>query len=68
MPVEDRPRGDGRAGRLPRPPARGGGREGAGVPEPQSRTPGVPSGTNLIGLVKHLTHVERHWLLGPTGR
>jgi hypothetical protein len=38
-----------------------------GVPEPQVRTPGVPSGTNLLGLVKHLTHVERHWLLGePT--
>lgn len=38
-----------------------------GVPEPRVRTPGVPSGTNLLGLVKHLTHVERHWLLGqPT--
>lgn len=38
-----------------------------GVPEPQIRTPGVASGTNLLGLVKHLTHVERHWLLGePT--
>jgi hypothetical protein len=37
------------------------------VPEPRIRTPGVPSGTNLLGLVKHLTHVERHWLLGhPT--
>lgn len=35
-----------------------------GVPEPLVRTPGVPSGTNLLGLVKHLTHVERHWLLG----
>ncbi|AXB41238.1 DinB family protein [Amycolatopsis albispora] len=35
-----------------------------GVPEPQVRTRGVPSGTNLLGLVKHLTHVERHWLLG----
>lgn len=35
-----------------------------GVPEPQVRTPGVPSGTNLLGLVKHLTHVERHHLLG----
>lgn len=35
-----------------------------GVPEPQVRTPGVGSGTNLLGLVKHLTHVERHWLLG----
>ena len=35
-----------------------------GVPEPQIRTPAVASGTNLLGLVKHLTHVERHWLLG----
>ncbi|MBB6375450.1 putative damage-inducible protein DinB [Pseudonocardia eucalypti] len=35
-----------------------------GVPEPQIRAPGVPSGTNLLGLVKHLTNVERHWLLG----
>lgn len=35
-----------------------------GVPEPRVRTPGVASGTNLLGLVKHLTHVERHWLLG----
>ena len=35
-----------------------------GVPEPRVREPGVPSGTNLLGLVKHLTHVERHWLLG----
>src|SRR6266540_4488037 len=35
-----------------------------GVPEPQVRTPGVASGTSLLGLVKHLTHVEAHWLLG----
>ena len=35
-----------------------------GVAEAQVRAPGVPSGTNLLGLVKHLTHVERHWLLG----
>lgn len=35
-----------------------------GVPEPQVRSPGVASGTNLLGLVKHLTHVEAHWLLG----
>jgi hypothetical protein len=34
------------------------------LPEPQIRTPGVASGTNLLGLVKHLTHVERYWLLG----
>lgn len=36
----------------------------AGVPEPQVRAAGVPSGTNLLGLVKHLTHVERFYFLG----
>jgi hypothetical protein len=36
----------------------------AGVPEPQVRTAGVPSGTNLLGLVKHLTYVERFYFLG----
>ncbi|WP_033345158.1 DinB family protein [Catenuloplanes japonicus] len=36
----------------------------AGVPEPQVRTAGVPSGTNLLGLVKHLTAVERFYFLG----
>ncbi|GAA2215039.1 DinB family protein [Nonomuraea monospora] len=35
-----------------------------GVPEPQVRTPGVPSGTSLLGLVKHLAFVERFYLLG----
>ncbi|MEO3759655.1 DUF664 domain-containing protein [Mycobacterium sp. B14F4] len=35
-----------------------------GVPEPLVRTPGVGSGTNLVGLVKHLTHVERYTFLG----
>ncbi|RSM91758.1 mini-circle protein [Kibdelosporangium aridum] len=35
-----------------------------GAPEPQARTAGVSSGTNLLGLIKHLTHVERYWLLG----
>lgn len=34
------------------------------VPEPQVRTPGVPSGTNLLGLVNHLAHVERSLFLG----
>jgi hypothetical protein len=33
------------------------------VPEPQVRAAGVPSGTNLAGLVKHLTHVERFYFL-----
>ena len=32
----------------------------ADVPELQVRTAGVPSGTNLLGLIKHLTAVE--WL------
>ncbi len=27
----------------------------------QLRTPGVPSGTNLLGIIHHLTGVERHW-------
>ncbi|WP_181773734.1 DinB family protein [Amycolatopsis pittospori] len=35
-----------------------------GVSEAQARAPGVPSGTSLLGLVNHLTFVERHWLLG----
>ncbi|QXJ23922.1 DinB family protein [Actinomadura graeca] len=37
-----------------------------GLPEVQARAQGVPSGTNLLGLVKHLTYVERQWLLGHT--
>jgi hypothetical protein len=35
-----------------------------GVSEPVVRTPGVPSGTNLLGLLKHLTYVERYTFLG----
>ncbi|WP_430781336.1 DinB family protein [Actinoplanes sp. G11-F43] len=35
-----------------------------GVPEPQVRTAGVDSGTNLLGLIKHLTYVERFYFLG----
>lgn len=34
-----------------------------GVPDPQVRTAGVPSGTSLLGLVKHLVHVERFYFL-----
>lgn len=34
-----------------------------GVPEERAAAPGVPSGTSLLGLVKHLTCVERYWLL-----
>ncbi|MCT2589944.1 DinB family protein [Streptomyces sp. N2-109] len=36
----------------------------ADVPEPQVRTGGVPSGTNLLGLLKHLACVERFYFLG----
>ena len=32
-----------------------------GLDEDQLRRPGVPSGTNLLGLVHHLTGVEEHW-------
>lgn len=35
-----------------------------GAPEPQVRTAAVPSGTNLLGLLHHLTHVERATFLG----
>lgn len=35
----------------------------ADVPEPAVRTAGVPSGTNLLGLIKHLTAVERFYFL-----
>ncbi|MGW6062690.1 DinB family protein [Streptomyces sp. NPDC055189] len=34
------------------------------APEPQVRTGKVPSGTNLLGLLKHLTCVERFYFLG----
>jgi hypothetical protein len=35
-----------------------------GVPEPYVRTAGVPSGTNLLGLLNHLAFVERSTFLG----
>lgn len=35
-----------------------------GAPEPQVRTAAVPSGTNLLGLLNHLTYVERSMFLG----
>lgn len=35
-----------------------------GAPEPQVRTAAVPSGTNLLGLLTHLTAVERSMFLG----
>ncbi|MEU2103538.1 DinB family protein [Nocardia sp. NPDC019255] len=34
------------------------------APEPQVRTAAVPSGTNLLGLLRHLTYVERSIFLG----
>jgi len=34
------------------------------APEPDVRTPGVDSGTNLLGLINHLAHVERWVFLG----
>ena len=36
-------------------------RTSEGLSDEQQRTPGVPSGTNLLGLVQHLTGVEAHW-------
>ncbi|MEU1984860.1 DinB family protein [Nocardia sp. NPDC019395] len=35
-----------------------------GAPEPQVRTAAVASGTNLLGLLEHLTFVERSIFLG----
>jgi hypothetical protein len=35
-----------------------------GAPEPQVRTAAVPTGTNLLGLLNHLTFVERAIFLG----
>jgi uncharacterized damage-inducible protein DinB len=32
-----------------------------GLSDEQQRAPGVPSGTNLLGLIQHLTGIERHW-------
>ncbi|NKY49654.1 DinB family protein [Nocardia vermiculata] len=37
-----------------------------GAPEPQVRTAAVGSGTNLLGLINHLTFVERAIFLGDT--
>ena len=36
----------------------------ANAPEQWVRAPGVASGTNLLGLIEHLTHVERRLFLG----
>jgi uncharacterized damage-inducible protein DinB len=40
-----------------------------GIDEELARTPGVPSGTSLMGLVKHLARVEMAWFqIGFAGR
>ena len=39
-----------------------------GAPEPAVREAGVPSGTNLLGLVKHVTAVERFVFLGEDAK
>lgn len=36
-------------------------RASAGLTGEQQRRPGVPSGTSLFGLIRHLTAVEEHW-------
>jgi hypothetical protein len=36
-------------------------RASEGLTDEQQRTPGVPSGTSLLGLIQHLTGVEVHW-------
>ena len=36
-------------------------RTSEGPTDQQQRIPGVPSGTNLLGLIQHLTGVEVHW-------
>jgi uncharacterized damage-inducible protein DinB len=36
-------------------------RKSEGLTDEQLRAPGVPSGTNLLGLIQHLTGVEKHW-------
>jgi uncharacterized damage-inducible protein DinB len=36
-------------------------RTSEGLTDKELRTPGVPSGTNLLGLIKHLTWCEELW-------
>ncbi|TDD57409.1 DinB family protein [Kribbella antibiotica] len=43
-------------------------RNAEGAPEPAVRTAGVESGTSVLGLVKHLTSVERFLFLGEEVR
>lgn len=35
----------------------------SGITEEQARTPGVDSGTSLLGLVRHLTSAELNWFV-----
>jgi uncharacterized damage-inducible protein DinB len=37
-------------------------RTSEGLTDAQQRAPGVGSGTNLLGIIQHLTGVEVHWL------
>jgi len=36
-------------------------RTSEGITDSEQRAAGVPSGTNLLGLIQHLTGVEEHW-------
>jgi uncharacterized damage-inducible protein DinB len=38
-------------------------RTSEGLSDQEQRAPGVPSGTNLLGLIRHLTGVEQHWFV-----
>lgn len=61
----DRKQRDRGPARIPRPPPDFDRRErSAAPPEPQVRTAAVPSGTNLLGLLDHLSSVERPMFLG----
>ncbi len=39
-----------------------------GVPRSDAVRPGVPSGTSLLGIVKHLGYVERWWFQAVLGK
>src|SRR5210317_897968 len=39
-----------------------------GLSEEEARRPLVPSGTNLVGIVKHLAYVERWWYQAVLGQ
>jgi hypothetical protein len=54
--------------RQPGPASRRGALELDGLDDEQLRRPMVPSGTNLLGLVKHLASVEYSWFCQTFGR